>query len=222
MIVTVIPTTVVLDNGLAWTECEVPTHEYGLGPDEEILVRCAPKPIWAAADQQRMGQKKDSLYPTFSDLQITIGTDRYETRLMNWDKEGCCRYQLIKNGAVISEIKTVFGAVDPNINFWNIAGKFVWEIASFPRSLLIVDGVNSAEKYQLEGAYFPYEIQGKMIYIAQKSGKYQVMYAEKPIGPEFDKISMPYCCGLTKLRYGSGQYWFVGSHAGRMVLVSIH
>jgi hypothetical protein len=85
---------------------------------------------------------------------------------------------------------------------------------------MVVDGINITEKYQLEGAYFPYEIRGKLIYIAQKSGKYQVIYHEKPIGPEFDKISMPYCCSMVHLKYGSGQYWFVGSHDGRMVLVS--
>jgi hypothetical protein len=84
----IVPTTVVLDNGLAWTECEVPNQEYGM-KDEEILTKCAPKPIWGAADQQRMGQKKETNNPTFSDLQITIGTDRYETRFMNWEMEGC-------------------------------------------------------------------------------------------------------------------------------------
>ena len=78
---------------------------------------------------------------------------------------------------------------DPNRNFWNIGGKLVWELAGYT-TVIVVDGVNYNEKYGLEGSFFPYEINGKLIYIAKKDGKYHIVYDDQVMGPEFDEISM--------------------------------
>jgi hypothetical protein len=128
---------------------------------------------------------------------------------------------LIKNGEVILKIIPGFVASDPNRNFWNIGGKLVWELSGY-RPVIVVDGVNFNEKYQLEESYFPYEINGKLIYIAEKNGKQHIVYDDKVLGPEFDQIYKAYCCGMISVYYGHGQYWFVGRRAGTRFIVLIH
>lgn len=216
-----IPTIVAMNEGLTWVECPVPDLDYTSGgPDIDILRKCVNPPQFNADDLKRMGKRKET-YPTFYDLSITIGHDHYETRLIDIEKDGCCNYELAKNGNVILKIKTTFGVVDPNRYFWNIGGKLVWELVDFPDPVIIVDGVNYNEKYRLEGSYFPYEIKGKLIYVEKKSEKYHIVYNDQFIGPEFDDISMAYCCGMVPLIYGNGQYWFVGTREGKKYLGSI-
>jgi hypothetical protein len=71
------------------------------------------------------------------------------------------------------------------------------------------------------GSYFPYEIKGKLIFVAKKNRNFSVMYDEKIVGPEFDEISMPYCCAMVPLIRRNEWYWFVGSREGIKYLVSI-
>ena len=86
----------------------------------------------------------------------------------------------------------------------------------------IVNGVDFNEAYDLEGTFFPYEIKGKLIYIAKKDGKYHVIYDGKAIGPSFDDISMAYCCGKITVLRGGGQYWFLGRRDGKQYVVKIY
>jgi hypothetical protein len=213
------PTMTVMENGLTWTECIVPNRDYSrMGEDMAILKKCVEPPEWSDEDSERLGERVTGNLD-FDDLRITIGTDYFEARLVDRDKDGF-QYELTKNGVVIYKTITHFTTIDPNRDFWNIDGKLVWELAG-EQSVIIVDGVDFNEKYQLEGAYFPYEIKGKLIFVAKKNGKFSIMYDEKTVGPEFDEISMPYCCAMAPLVRGNGQYWFVGSREGIKYLVSI-
>jgi hypothetical protein len=214
-------TTVVMDNGLTWTECAVPNREYShTRADIEFISKCADIPQWDANDKIRAGERVD-VQNGFSDFRITIGSDHFETKLAD-TSQGCCNYELIKNGEVLLKINPGFWTYDPNINFWNFEGKLVWELSGSFTSVIIVDGVNFNEKYQLEGSYFPYEINGKLIYIAKQNGKFHIVYDEKTTGPAFDEISMAYCCAMVSVNYGNGQYWFVGRRAETKFIVSIH
>lgn len=155
----------------------------------------------------------------FWDWQITIGNDFLETKLEDLSK-GCCSYQLLKNGGTILKMSVGFVSYDPNIGLWNIEGKLVWELSGW-KEFIVVDGVNYNEKYQLEGSYFPYEIKGKLIYIAKKDGKYHIVYDDEFFGPEFDDIQMARCCSGASVYPAGGQYWFLGSRAGTKYVVSI-
>ena len=155
----------------------------------------------------------------FDDLRITIGKDRFEARLVDRDKDGF-PLQLTPNGEVVYKAIAHFMTNDPNGDLWNIDGKLVWELDG-SQPVLIVDGVDFNQHYQLDGSYFPYEIKGKLIFVAKKNEKFMIVYDEKIIGPEFDEISMPYCCGMVPLIRENGQYWFVGSREGIKYLVSI-
>jgi hypothetical protein len=106
------------------------------------------------------------------------------------------------------------------LGLWNIGGKLVWELG-VDTPVIIVDGINFNEKYALQGSYHPYEIKGKLIYIARQNGKLHLVYDDKIIGPEFDEISMPYCCGMVYLFHSNRQYWFVGRRGGTKFLVPI-
>jgi hypothetical protein len=216
--ISMIPTTVAMENGLEWTECVVPPGAYARSKaDTEFLAKCAEIPTWDENDKKRIGERVSGREGG-SDLRITIGNDYYETKHDN-SKE-LWTYELMKNGEAILKINPSFMAYDPNRNFWNIEGKLVWELAGYA-AMIVVDGVNFNEKYQLEGSFFPYEINGKLIYIAKKNGEYHIVYDEKVMGPEFDQIYMAYCCGMISVYYGQDQYWFVGRREGTYFVVVI-
>ena len=213
------PTIIPLINGLTWSECVVPIDDYArTDSDMEFLAKCIEFPTRNEDDEKRRGEFVDHQNAT-SDWRISIGNDHFETRI-NDISQGCCSYKLVKNGEVILEMFPGLVTSNPNRGFWNVGGKLVWELAGYTK-VIVVDGVDYNEKYQLEGSYFPYEIKGKLIYIAKKTGKFHMVYDEKMIGPEFDAISMAYCCGMISVYYGSEQYWFVGRRGGTMYVVSI-
>lgn len=184
-----------------------------------ILKKCAEPPKWSAEDANRMGErvKRES---GFYDLQITIGIDHYKASLVDRSNAGSI-YELTKNGDVLDRATTQFSTYDPNLNLWNMDGTLVWELGGM-QPVILVDGINFNEKYQLEGSYFPYQINEKLIFVAQKNGKYSILYDGNFTGPEFDVIKMAYCCAMVPLVRGSGQYWFVGIREGKTYLVSIH
>ena len=215
------PTVIPINNGITWSECVVPNKDYSRN-DMEFLATCIEIPTSSENDKKMAGERvenQDSQDGSISsDFRITIGSDYFETKHGN-SKERWT-YELIKNGEVILKINPGFMASDPNVNFWNIGRKLVWELSG-SAPVIVVDGVNFNEKYQLEGSFFPYEIKGKLIYIAKKNGKFHIVYDEKIIGAEFDSISMAYCCGMISVYYGNGQYWFVGRRGGTKFVVSI-
>lgn len=184
----------------------------------EFLSTCIEIPTFNENDKKMIGERVKNK-SSFSDWRITIGNDYFETKIDDISK-GCCSYQLIKNGDAILKMSPGFTTYDPNVRFWNIGEKLVWELGGWT-PIIVVDGVNYNEKYELEGSYFPYEIKGKLIYIAKKNGKFHMVYDEKIIGLEFDSISMAYCCGMIPVFYGSGQYWFVGKRGCTTFVVSI-
>lgn len=213
-----IPTVIPMDNGLTWSECVIPNRDYSRETaDMEFLKSCIDTPIWSENDKKMVGERVSGKEGD-ADLQIIIANDYYETKHDN-SKE-LWAYELLKNGEIILKIKPSFMAYDPNRNFWNIEGKLVWELAG-QTAMIVVDGVNYNEKYELEGSYFPYEIKGKLIYIAKKNEKYQVVYDNKVFGSEFDEIQMAYCCSMASVYHGSGQYWFLGRRGGTKFIISI-
>ncbi len=48
------------------------------------------------------------------------------------------------------------------------------------------------------------------------------MYDGQMIGPEYDDISMAYCCSTLSVIRGSGEYWFLGRIGGTQFEVKIY
>jgi len=206
-----------LENGLTWTEVVIPNRRYYyVKPDVALLKSCIDFPNSNDHDQEIYGERVHN--DPISDLSLEIGDGIYETKFDS--TLGCCDYDLLKNGVVIYHTHAPFIATDPNRGFWNIGGKLVWELLADP-PVIIVDGVNFNDEYQLEGSYYPYDINGKLIYIAKKSETYQIFYNNEEIGPEFDNISRAYCCAGMSVMRGGGQYWFIGKRDGANYIILI-
>ena len=208
-----------LDNGLTWTECAVPVRDYAMDQfDVDFLQKCVKWPEGSSDADKKMMPEVIEVPGGYRDFRLTIGKDVYETQM---DRTGgCCHYFLLKNGEVIREETISFLAYQPNVGLWNMGGKWVWELSSW-FTKTIVDGVDLNEKYGLQGSYHPYQIKGKILFVAQKNDKYYLMVDGHAVGPEFDEISMPYCCGMIYLKTGNGQYWFVGQRGDSKYVVSI-
>ncbi len=211
------PKTLTLESGLTWTEVVIPNRRYYyVKPDVALLKSCLDFPNGNDHDQEIYGERIKGI--NGSDLKLAIGGDIYETKFDS--TLGCCDYDLLKNGVVIYHTNAPLITTDPNRGFWNIGGKLVWELLADP-PVIIVDGVNFNDEYQLEGSFYPYDINGKLIYIAKKSELYQIFYDNEAIGPEFDNISRAYCCAGMSVMRGGGQYWFIGKRDGARYIVLI-
>jgi len=215
-----IPTTVVLEDGLSWTECTLPLRDYYYSNNSDLkLITSCLNMDFPRGDDHDKAMNGERVHAIMGDnLRLVVGTDIYETR---YTRSTADDYELLKNGVVIARASAHFIASDPNRKLGMMGGKVVWEIISEP-PVAIVDGINVNEAYQLEGSFFPYEVKGKLIYIVKKNGQYHVVYNDKMIGPEFDEISMAYCCAKLSVSYGKGQYWFLGRRDGMQYIVAIH
>lgn len=209
------PTVIALENGLTWLECVVPNDEYSY-ETSDIPTSCIGFPHWNFYDTRISGERIRGVNGT--DLRLVIGQDSFLAK--HDSTNGCCDYEFLKNGKVIRKTHASLITFDPNRHLWNIGEKAVWELIADP-PVIIVDNIDFNEKYQLEGSFFPYEIKGKLIFIAKKNGKYNIVYDNKVIGPEFDKISMHYCCSGISVERGSNQYWFIGQREGTQYVVLI-
>ena len=211
------PTVIPLENGLTWLECVVPNGRYSHeANDISIVTSCINFPHWDVYDTRISGERIKG--ENGSDLRLVIGQDSFLAK--HDSTNGCCDYKFLKNGKVLMEISAPLITFDPNRNLWNIGEKSVWELIADP-PVIIVDGVNFNEKYQWEGSFIPYEIKGKLIYIAKKNGKYHIVYDDKVIGSEFDEIQMAFCCSMLSVYHGSEQYWFLAQRAGTQYVVLI-
>jgi hypothetical protein len=215
----VTPVSARLEDGLTWTECAVPVRDYSRG-DMRFLEQCAAIPELNADDKNRRAERVE-VSGGFSEFHLTIGSDHYATWL-DFPGKSCCQYELLLNGEVILSADPGFTTYDPNVSLWNFEGKFVWELSGSFRSDIFVGGVSYNTAFGLQAAYMPYEINGKLIFVAVKDGQYHIVYNGRFIGPEFDDLSITYCCSMISLYYGSGQYWFVGRRGGTKYVVLIH
>jgi hypothetical protein len=214
------PTTVVMENGLTWTECVLPNRDYYHGGgDIGLITDCLDMefPLWDDNDRRIAGERLPGV--NGSDVRQVVGSDVYETRFDS--SGGCCDYELLRNGDVIATVSAPLISFDPNQHMWNIGGHAVWEVITQPPDIF-VDGVSVNESSQLEGAYFPYEVNGKLMFIAASNGRFRVVYDGEPMGPEYDAISMAYCCALISVSRGQGQYGFLGQSEGTLFAVAIH
>jgi hypothetical protein len=168
--VTITPTIVVMESGLIWIECIVPNRDYSLMvEDMAILKKCVDPFEGSYEDVVRHGERMEGDLG-FDDLRITLGTDHFEAKLIERNRDGF-HYELIRNGEVLFQTIAHFTTYDPNQNLWSIDGKLVWELAG-SQLVIIVDGVDFNQHYQLDGSYFPYEIKGKLIFVAKRKEVY--------------------------------------------------
>mgnify|MGYP001033396778 CR=1 FL=1 len=206
--------TVLDEVGLVWRECDTSQGGYLDWKQAEACFG-RPPPVWSDDDKRNSGTR------TEDDLRLTVGDDTYETRahgvaFLSWST-------LYQNGRALHAVFDGSDFHPPNISLRNVAGKVAWEFTGEHQQLIIYDGRDTRSLYDLDAAYRPYEIAGKLLFVGKKDEKYFVMYDGQRIGPEFDQIIIAYCCeiALYSVRYGQFRYSFWGTRGDGRYVVEI-
>ncbi len=203
--------------GLAWRECEVSSAQ---GFDWKQAEDCFghPMPLWSAADRANFGGRVGG-----EDFQLAIGQSSYQTIAGSsiWPMQSC--YTLYKDGARLQTLCGEFGAYSPNLSLQAVGRKAAWEFADGRLDTVIYDGQDVRRVYGLSGAYRPYDLGNKLIFVGKRDGKYFVVYDGSRVGPDFDEIMIAYCCEpvLWSVQYGQGRYLFWGKRNGQSYVVEI-
>ena len=204
-------------SGLLWLECEVSFDKY---QKWIVAEKCFGFPLssWQDEDRAHLGErfKRDPFKS--DDIRITINGILYET-----DNEPGGLYILYRNGKMFAETISGDTTFPPNRSLQDVGGKVAWELANPEHPTIIIDGQDFRQEYNLDAAYLPYNINDRLIFVAKKDSKYFVVYGEEQIGPEFNNISIAYCCGPAgySIQRVQGQYWFWGVRESRYYLVMI-
>lgn len=202
------------DVGLLWQECNLSFKDWQSG--EECLGISLPKT--SEAEKGFFGEQNDGIGP----ITQTIGNDSYESMFIS-ENSGQLDYALLKNSEVITTITGTIEGYDPNQSLINFNGEILWEFANYNHETVIYDGRDFRNEYGLDAVYRPYIIGRKLIFVARQGRKYYVIYDGQKIGPDFDEISIAYCCepAMYSISRINGQYWFWGNRNGQNYIVMI-
>jgi len=91
------------------------------------------------------------------------------------------------------------------------------------RATILYDGEDVCSLYGLDAAYRPYEMAGKLLFIARKDGQYFIVYDGRRMGPIFDCIALANRGDSTSLlqQHGGGHFWFWGLRGGQLYAVEV-
>ncbi len=197
--------------GLAWQECPV-AGGYEWRQASECFGH--PMPLWSDAERAYFGERAGN-----EDLQLTIGQTTYRAVLGSSILPIQSWYTLYRDGTPLHTLSGVFTAYSPNISLQNIGGKAAWEFAN----TIFYDGQDLRSLYGLSGAYRPYHLGDKLMFVGKQADKYFVVYDGTRVGPEFDEIMIAYCCEpvIWSVQYGQGKYLFWARRNGQSYVVEI-
>lgn len=196
---------------LTWRECEVSEQNY---TDWRSVQTCFGRP--APRADERMAQHIEP-----DGFRLRIGNEVYETRSR---PEGAnYAVTLYRNDEPVKTLAGPMYVHSPDIALWNVNDKAAWEFCDHRQATIIYDGQDVREMYDVGAAYAPYDLNGRLIFVALTDGRYQVMYDGQPFGPSFDEIFIAYCCDGFEytIKQGEGRYLFRGRREGRYYLVEI-
>ncbi len=204
------------DAGLVWHECALSHALFDWKEAESCFGH--PMPLLNDDEKANYGERIDD-----ENLQLVVGQDVYRTEVKGSLLPMRQRYVLYRNEKPIATLRGEFGAHSPNISLQNVDGKSAWEFADEHIATIVYDGQDVRHLYGLDAAYRPYKLADKLVFIAQKDGRYFVVYNGFKIGPDFDQIVIAYCCEsiLYSVQSGQGKYLFNGSRGGQHYIVEI-
>jgi hypothetical protein len=208
---TVVPAEQVLEgSGLLWRECD---PSVDLQRAEACLGR--PLPALDDAEEARFGARTDR------GLVLRDGEDAYEVR--SGELGPLLWSTLYRNGRPLRTIWDGTPFHPPDISLQLIDGKVAWEFYGERVQTVIYDGRDLRAQYDLDAAYRPYELDGKLVFVGKKQDAYVVMYDGEQVGPSFYQIIIAYCCetSLYAPRFGEGRYVFWGERGDGYHLVEV-
>lgn len=205
--------------GLVWQECELPIPALASNSprsDESVACFGRPAPTLVADNQDNGVQFIDKTH-----LRMTVGQDVYEARAD--DLLVVTVYTLYKNGSPVRSF------VAPGDTLWlrmflaNVDGHIAWGIANENPATIIYDGKDLRRVYGLDKAHAAYGLAGKLIFVGEKDGKYFIVYDGLKIGPDYDRITIAYCCEtmLYTARGAQGRYQFRGTRDGKNYIIEV-
>lgn len=209
---TVVPTEQVLDqSGLLWRECDLSS----LGWEQAETCLGHPLPVRDDTEEGRFGMRTDH------GLVLQDGQEVYEVRSAEFGPLAWSA--LYKNGR---PLRTIFDHTpfhSPNISLQLIGGKAAWEFYGERVQMVLYDGRDLRSQYDLDAAYRPYELDGKLILIGRKEDTYFVVYDGERVGSPFDEITIGYCCEIVLYapHFGGGRYVFWGRRGDSYRLIEI-
>jgi len=199
--------------GLVWQECLL-AEGYG---------------NWRQAQEcfglpEPTGEREDGIYYSkrvgMDNFQLNIGEDVYQTHrigsLFSFEV-----YYLSRNQWPISIQLGEFIAHSPNIGLDDVDGKAAWEFVSFDKPTIIYNGRNLRQRYNLDQAFSPYNLNGKLVFLAQQDDSYFVVYDGKRLTPDYEDVVHAYCCEAFMYSPGGrqGAYLFNTKRNGKNYFV---
>jgi hypothetical protein len=205
--------------GLAWSECRLAV-DFPDGLRQEAAEECFGRPAPSLTDEER----RSRVTGPSERLELAVGADSYHVERVTES-----RYTLYLNDAELASLEGGMGAAFPNVALAVIDGRWAWEFLGWdftlgePVAAVLYDGGDLRQLYDLDAAYRPYSIDGRLIFIGRQDGRYFVVYDGQRIGTPFVRILIAHCCGLmpASVRFGDGRYVFWGLRDGQAVVVEI-
>jgi len=155
-------------------------------------------------------------------FQLSIEEDVYQTHRMGsfFSFEV---YSLSRNQWPISIQLGEFIAHSPNIGLDDVAGKTVWEFVAIDKPTIIYNGRNLRRRYNLDQAFSPYSLNGKLVFLGQQADRYFVVYDGKRLSPDYEDVIHAYCClAVMYSPVGNqGAYLFNARRDGKNYLVML-
>ena len=203
--------------GLTWRECAL---SGGYDPQDARQCFDQSAPSWYK-DEREAGNFGKRL--ANDNFQLTIGADTYRTTSLDGLLPNQECHTLWRGETALKTLCGQFTSHSTNILLQNIDGKAAWEFADHRLDTVIYDGRDLRDRFQIDAAYRPYQLQNQLIFVGKKDGKYFVVYDGQRVGPDFDEIVIAYCCEpvLWSVQYGQGRYVFWGSRNGQQYVVEV-
>jgi len=199
--------------GLVWQECLL-AEGYGNWRQAQECFGL-PEPTWEREDGSNYSKRVG-----MDDFQLNIGEDDYQTHRMSsfFSFEV---YSLSRNQWPISIQLGEFIAHSPNIGLDDVAGKPVWEFVAIDTPTVIYNGRNLRQRYNLDQAFSPYSLNGKLVFLGQQADHYFLVYDGKRLSPDYEDVIHAYCCEAVMYSPGGsqGRYLFNATRDGQKYLV---
>lgn len=200
--------------GLLWQECAVSGFDYAWRDAERCFGH--PMPLWTETDAANFGERVD-----LENWRLAVDGHTYHTEVSHLVTQSC--YTLYRDGVRLHTLCGEFSVHSPNISLQNIGGKVAWEFADGHTDTILYDGQDLRRVYGLDGAYRPYGLEGKLIFVGKKDGQFFLVYDGVRVEPAFDEIAIAYCCEpvLWSVQFGQGRYLFWGERNGQWYVVEV-
>jgi hypothetical protein len=215
---TIVPAEQVLGNGLLWRECALSDLDWRQA--EACLGYAQPALKESGTVGTRLENGEWMLRVDGAVDGAAYGA-LYETR--TWERFGLLWASLYKDGRRVHTFIDRASGFSPALSLRLIDDQVAWAFSGERVHTIAYGGRDLRAVYDLDAAYAPYEVAGKLIFVGVTDGAALIVYDGERMGPSFDQIITAHCCeiGLYAPFGADGRYGFWGQRDGRTWMVEI-